>query len=596
MALAANDRSSRNRGHESQRAWLEHGSRLPWLHWLVIGTSVIFTLLAWRYTVALVDERARARFERLTSQAVDLVHDRFDDYSDALRSGAGFLAASERVTLGEWYAYTAALELDQRFPALRAFGVAYLVAPASRDRFVRALRRDYPGSDVYPEHDGRVQLPVSLIWPSHYEEKAIGLDLAREPSRRDALRRALATGAPQMTERVSLGVSGKEGLIIMTPFSRDAGTGGEYEPARGVMLATVYASELLTGLNGDQDRRLAIRMSDQDGTVYEDANYEPAASDTRFTMEHKFSMFGRDLVFETRSTSAFHDESMFSLPSIVLAVALLIDVLIFVVIFTLIQANQRSRHYTVTLRRERRQLAGANRELSVVNAELENFGHMLSHDLRTPLNGIQLLIDCAGQDLAEANVDPAVREEIMTLLSRMERQVDRGKALIAGMLDYAGLGAGDPESSRVDVREMLVDIGEGLQLEPDRLQLPDELPVLQTCNTRLNQVFANLVGNAVKYHPTPDTARIRIEACEQRGMMRFAVDDDGAGIEPQYREKVFELFQTLQDQDDVESSGVGLSIVRKSVEQVGGTIVLEQADSGGARFVFTWPNELPGAA
>ena len=596
MALAAYDRSSSNRSPESRRAWLEHGSRLPWLHGLVIGMSVIFTLLAWRYTIALVDERARVRFEQLTSQAVELVHDRFGDYSDTLRSGAGFLAASERVTLAEWHAYTAALDLGQRFPALRAFGVAYLIAPASRDRFVRAQRRDYPGFDVYPEHDGGVHLPVSLIWPSHYEENAIGIDLAREPSRRDTLQRALATGTPQMTERVSLGVSGKEGLIIMAPFSRGTGTGEEYEPDRGVTLATVYASELLIGLSGDQDRRLAIRMSDQDGTVYEDADYAPGASDTRFTMEHRFSMFGRDLVFETRSTSAFHGEPIFSLPSIVLAVALLIDVLVFLVTFTLIQANRRSRHYTVTLRRERRELAGANRELSGANAELENFGHMLSHDLRAPLNGVQLLIDCAGQDLEEANVDPAVRKEIMTHLSRMERQVDRGKALIAGMLDYAGLGAGDPESSRVDVREMLVDIGEGLQLEPDRLHLPDELPILQTCNTRLHQVFANLVGNAVKYHPTPDTARIRIEASEQRGMVRFAVDDDGAGIEPQYREKVFELFQTLQDQDDIESSGVGLSIVKKSVEQVGGSIVLEQADSGGARFVFTWPYELPDAA
>jgi signal transduction histidine kinase len=114
---------------------------------------------------------------------------------------------------------------------------------------------------------------------------------------------------------------------------------------------------------------------------------------------------------------------------------------------------------------------------------------------------------------------------------------------------------------------------------------------------RLQQVFMNLVANAIKHHDRPD-GRITVTCADppaggdHPGMVEFAVADDGPGIEPQYHEKVFMIFQTLEARDKVEGTGVGLSVVRKIVESQGGSIRLESEKGKGATFRFTWQKKI----
>ena len=114
--------------------------------------------------------------------------------------------------------------------------------------------------------------------------------------------------------------------------------------------------------------------------------------------------------------------------------------------------------------------------------------------------------------------------------------------------------------------------------------------MLKTRKLRLEQVIQNLISNAVKYHHDPENGRIEI-GCRKEGAerWRFWVQDDGPGIAEEHHERVFLMFQTLQPRDRVESTGLGLSLVTKLVEEEGGRVTLVSAEGEGARFEFTWP-------
>jgi signal transduction histidine kinase len=109
----------------------------------------------------------------------------------------------------------------------------------------------------------------------------------------------------------------------------------------------------------------------------------------------------------------------------------------------------------------------------------------------------------------------------------------------------------------------------------------------------LETVFRNLIENAVKHHHRPAQGRVVIAAQAAGDFVEFTVADDGPGIEPEYHERVFDVFQTLRPRDELEGSGMGLAIVKKLVESYGGTITVESTGEQGSTFRFTWPRWVP---
>ncbi|MEM9509993.1 MAG: ATP-binding protein, partial [Cyanobacteria bacterium P01_E01_bin.35] len=119
------------------------------------------------------------------------------------------------------------------------------------------------------------------------------------------------------------------------------------------------------------------------------------------------------------------------------------------------------------------------------------------------------------------------------------------------------------------------------------IAIAPDLPTLKTNAILLQQVFTNLISNAIKYHPQ-NKGKITISVAEQKLFYQFGVADDGQGIDPQYHERIFTIFQTLQARDSIESTGIGLSIVKKIIEDQGGIIWVESQLGEGSAFYFTW--------
>ena len=219
------------------------------------------------------------------------------------------------------------------------------------------------------------------------------------------------------------------------------------------------------------------------------------------------------------------------------------------------------------------------------NYELDRFAYVTSHDLKAPLRAIANLATWLGEDL-----EGIIPEENQQHLKLMQSRVERMDGLIQGLLEYSRVGRIRHSIATVDVKNLLLETIDSLSPPVKiRIAIAEALPTLQTDMISLRQVFANLISNAIKYNDK-DLGKIEISAQKQANFYEFAVTDNGPGIEPQHHERIFKIFQTLQARDTFESTGIGLSIVKKILEERGDSICVKSQLGQGATFSFTWHN------
>jgi len=234
-------------------------------------------------------------------------------------------------------------------------------------------------------------------------------------------------------------------------------------------------------------------------------------------------------------------------------------------------------------------LESANKELGQSNKELQDFAYIVSHDLKAPLRGIMTLADWISTDYGD-KLDEQGKEQIDLLLSRVDRMLN----LIDGILQYSRVGRIKEQMSQVNLNEIVPDIIDMIaSSESITVIVENELPVIECEKTRITQVFQNLLSNAVKYMDKPQ-GQIRIDCVEENGFWKFSVADNGPGIEERHFEKIFQIFQTLSPRDEVESTGVGLTVVKKIVEMYSGRTWVESKIGEGSTFFFTLPKQKVG--
>jgi len=223
-------------------------------------------------------------------------------------------------------------------------------------------------------------------------------------------------------------------------------------------------------------------------------------------------------------------------------------------------------------------------DLQNVNEELKSFAYVVSHDLKAPLRGVGSLADWLMTDYAD-KLDDQGRE----YLSLVKGRVSRMDALIDGILEYSRVGRINDVQIAVDLNVLVADIIQ-LLAPPAQVTVTVDgpLPTLFGGRTRLQQVFQNLISNAIKHLDKP-VGRIRVGCADLGDAWQFSVADNGPGIEARHHERIFQLFQVLTPRDQKESTGVGLALVKKIVELHGGRVWLESRVGEGSTFFFTLP-------
>jgi len=225
-------------------------------------------------------------------------------------------------------------------------------------------------------------------------------------------------------------------------------------------------------------------------------------------------------------------------------------------------------------------------QVESVNRELKDFAYIVSHDLKAPLRGIKTLADWISTDYAD-KLDEEGRERVNMLLERVVRMHN----LIDGVLQYSRVRHEKLKRVRANLNELVSEVIEMIA-PPENIEITveNEMPVVECEETRIMQVFQNLLSNAVKYMDKPQ-GQITIGCVQENGFWKFSVADNGPGIEEKHFEKIFQIFQTLSPRDEFESTGVGLSVVKKIVELFGGKIWVESKPGEGSTFFFTLPKQ-----
>jgi signal transduction histidine kinase len=373
---------------------------------------------------------------------------------------------------------------------------------------------------------------------------------------------------------------------------------------RGYTMASFVAGEFFAAVLGDGELQapIALRVRDGDGpdaVVHADVN-ERAWREATLVTSRAIAVSGRRWTLEAagRPSLVAFDELL--LPPVVAAGGIVLSLLLFGLLRTLARARATAETTIDALKRgddaraallaiERRARQEAQQLVAALersNRELDQFAYVASHDLKSPLRGIANLSSWIEEDLADA-ATPETKKNLELLRGRVRRLEN----LIDGILSYSRAGRGG-EPEEVDVGALVREVVGLLALPAEAALVVGPLPTLHTERTPLQQVFMNLVANAIKYAGKPDV-RITIDGRETATGWEFTVGDDGPGIAAEYHDKVWQMFQTLHARDQVEATGIGLAVVKKIVESRGGAVQLDSASGTGARVTFGWPARPP---
>ena len=228
-------------------------------------------------------------------------------------------------------------------------------------------------------------------------------------------------------------------------------------------------------------------------------------------------------------------------------------------------------------------------EIESKNKELEQFAYVASHDLQEPLRTISGFAELLQKDYRgrlTGNAD--------LYLDYLSHASDRMKTLINDLLDYSRIGR-EKKAMQVDcnklLSEVLSDLGTSIR-ESGALIKVGGLPVIRAYPTELKLLFQNLISNSIKFRQPDRVPEVTISAKPEKGYWQFTVADNGIGIEKQFLERIFNIFQRLHNRSEYEGSGIGLAHGKKIAELHAGRIWAESEPGKGSRFIFTISNDL----
>jgi PAS domain S-box-containing protein len=225
-------------------------------------------------------------------------------------------------------------------------------------------------------------------------------------------------------------------------------------------------------------------------------------------------------------------------------------------------------------------------KLTMLNVELQDFAHVVAHDLKNPIRAVGTLASWLSCDYAE-QLDDKGQENLEMLLKRAQQ----ANIMMDGILEYCGVGRISEHKQNIDIGKLVEHVIDTLgPCDRTRFRINTPLPCIKGQRRRILQIFQNLVSNAVKY-TDPAKRVIEIGAEEKPEHWQFYVKDNGNGIDSEYIGKIFDLFETSEIEDRSESPGVGLTLVKKIIDNFEGDIWVESEPGKGSTFYFTITKE-----
>ncbi len=326
-----------------------------------------------------------------------------------------------------------------------------------------------------------------------------------------------------------------------------------------------------------------------------DAIPENIVQRSAFSHQDSLKLFDDTLHFIFIPSQQIYNEAANSLAWIVLAACLLVTTLISSFLYVIIGRNVKISYYADDLNKSQKALEISHVKLEQSNKDLDDFAYIASHDLKEPLRGLHNHAIFLMEDYEDKLDEDGVRR-----LNRFTHLTQRMESLINNLLYFSRLGRQELAFNHANIKELVADIEDMLegyiQDNNVHINVQNDIPDIYCDSVRVTELFRNLITNAVKYNDKEIT-EITIGHCNERShngvtyQNVFFVADNGCGIEEEFYEDIFTIFKQLHHNKSADSTGSGLTFVKKIVERHHGTIWVESIMGAGTTFYFTLQGE-----
>lgn len=558
--------------------------------WLVLALSLIITALGWWLSSEAIEKRANDRFSFEVRDAQERIQTRIKQYEQILQGGVALFDAQPQVTRAQWRTYVSSLNLQKKLPGVQGFAFAEKVMPDKLAQHESGIRAEgFENYSVTPSGPREIYFPITLIEPfDARNQRAFGYDMFSEPVRREAMSRAIDTGLPTVSGLVQLKQEDQQnpqpGFLIYLPVYDNGTDPGNLDERRKRILGFVYspfrAQDLMRNVLGLEQIALHFQLFDSSSlspdTQLYNSQHKQTEAPSFGSLGHQHTatvpveLSGRTWTAVFESTPEFDRDVHSQLPNLILIAGGVIDLLLFLTIFSL--AQQR-------------------REQSVSNAK-SLFLASMSHEIRTPLNAIIGLNTL----LKEEVKDPQAALHVQQVQDASEHLL----AVLDDVLSFSQIESGSlqTESIEFNLHEQvnksirlftLKARQKGLDIQ---LEMDPMTPVMVRADpTRYTQILDNLLSNAIKFSDQ-GLVLVRVQAEQlgaQHAVIRTEVHDQGIGFDMNLFERLVEPFEQADNTTTRRfgGTGLGLAISKRLAELMGGRFDANSSPGVGSTFIFT---------
>jgi two-component system, OmpR family, sensor kinase len=534
-------------------------------------------------------ERREKLFEQRSSRATEIIKKRIGDYIQILKGCQGLFHASDSVTEANWKAYIGNLNLSKSFPGIQAVAYAAFIKKEQIPLLVEQVQKGgHQNFKIRSSFKHSVLTPIIFIEPfSGRNLRAFGFDMYDEPNRREAMERAIATGGPAMTRKVTLiqetDQDVQPGFLLYVPvFTNGSSTrtpADRMKNIRGFVYNPFRAHDLMQTIV-DGFPNLNVEIFDGDTVTEANLLFRPRGdlNNNSFTQEenlvadNKLEIAGRQWLVRTSSRENFGSVIERRQPALVLLCGLAITLLMVTLSVYFIN-NKKNIATELQWSRE-------------LEKKKDEFIGIASHELKTPLTSTKAYI----QLLERCDLKPNEQH----LVKKASLQLKRVSNLIADLLDVSKIQAGSLHLNfqHFPARDLVKDSIETVQhiYSNHKIHLERDIPevMMEGDKFRLEQALTNLMINAIKYSPNSHDVHVSVSLKSDR--ISIAIRDEGIGISKESQKHIFEKFYRSKDlATSFSGLGMGLYIVGEIIKRHGGTVEVLSEIKKGSTFTVHLP-------
>lgn len=536
----------------------------------------------------------KADFSKVSKELIFAIEKEVNLNLESLNSVNSLFQVSDTITREQFKRFNTTV--FDRISSIQALEWIPVVKGHERSVFETRARLDgFQDFKITERNDGTMvsaserdrYYPVYYLEPLVGNETALGYDLGSDDTRLDAIHKSCDTDETVATSRIALvqDKSRQKGLLVFSPVIKE-------NMIEGFVLGVYKVGDLLVRALGDashDDCNLIIydssaKSGDQLLAQLPGEDLSPLNDDAVIITPKDLyyseiiPVADRKWLIICTPTELYLDSfSLFADLSLVISTILCV-VFLYYIFMNFRDYNQQIENQLI--------LESKVRERT---EELEEYAHVVSHDLKSPLRTIDALTNWVKED----NKDKLDKNSLGNL-NLIETTLERMELLISDILSYSSVNSKDNKIGSIDLNMVIKNLKKSFVIPKNiSVKIVSSLPVIKGDAIKLEQLFQNLISNALKFIDKED-GLIEIDVLEEGSYYRFSVKDNGIGIEEKYQEQIFHIFQSLDKAED--STGIGLAIAKKIVSQYQGEIWVESELGKGSTFYFTLKKDRYGAA